>query len=185
MVLTLCIPIFNVKKSFYSASITFPTTSNSWLSLRSQSLVIHFLNPTEWFWFSSTWLNEVVEGCKMNICRNKSNSMGVYAWLITTWVHIHVITSISCMAWNSLAYHIYTCDLQRALFTDMLQSTGSLTVRSALSALTTIVSLVVPDSSQGACFTTFLPPVAENIITFLYYFSWDFSSPLELTNCFY
>jgi hypothetical protein len=35
MVLTLCIPIFNVKKSFYSASITFPTTSNSWLSLRS------------------------------------------------------------------------------------------------------------------------------------------------------
>jgi hypothetical protein len=57
-------------------------------------------------------------------------------------------------------YHIYTCDLQRALFTDMLQSTGSLTVRSALSALTTIVSLVIPYSSQGACFTTFFPPVA-------------------------
>jgi hypothetical protein len=29
MVLTLCIQVFNVKQSFFSASVTFPTTSNS------------------------------------------------------------------------------------------------------------------------------------------------------------
>ncbi len=46
----------------FSASLTSANvpTSNICLSLWSQSVVIHFLKPTEWFWFSLAWLNEVV-----------------------------------------------------------------------------------------------------------------------------